>query len=35
MMEAYSTEQINILLLAGVYMLIVAGLIWKTSKPKK
>jgi len=33
-MEAYTTEQINIIILVGVYMFIVGGIIWKMSKPK-
>jgi len=35
MMESYTTEQLNILILVGVYMFIVAGIIWKMSKPRK
>jgi len=33
-MEAYTTEQINIIILVGVYMFIVGGIMWKMSKPK-
>jgi len=33
-MENYTTEQINVILLIGVYLFIVAGLIWSYSKPK-
>lgn len=33
-MEAYTTEQINIILLVGVYMFTVGSIIWKMSKPK-
>ncbi len=35
MIEPYTTEQLNILLLVGVYMFIVGGLIWSYSKPKR
>jgi len=33
-MEAYTTEQINIIILVCVYMFTVGGIIWKMSKPK-
>jgi len=33
-MEAYTTEQINIIILVGVYMFIVGGIMWKMSKPR-
>ena len=35
MMENYTSEQLNILLLVGVYIFVVSGLIWNYSKPKK
>jgi hypothetical protein len=34
-METYTTEQINIILLVGVYLFVVGGLIWSYTKPKK
>jgi len=34
-MEAYTTEQINVIILAAAYLLVVGGLIWRSSKPKK
>jgi hypothetical protein len=34
-MEAYTTEQINIIILVGVYLFVMGGLIWSYTKPKK
>ena len=34
-MEAYTPEQLNILVLVCVYVFIIGGLIWSYSKPKK
>jgi len=33
-MEAYTTEQVNVIILVVVYMFIVGSLMWKMSKPK-
>jgi len=34
-MEAYTTEQVNVIILTVVYLFTVVGLIWRMSKPKK
>ncbi len=34
-METYTTEQVNVIILVGVYVFIVGGLMWKMSKPKE
>ena len=34
-MENFTTEQINIIILIGVYMFLVGGLFWKMANPKK
>jgi hypothetical protein len=33
-MENFTTEQINIIMLVGVYMFIMGTMFWKMSKPK-
>ena len=34
-METFTTEQVNTIILLGVYLFIIGGLIWGHSKPKK
>lgn len=33
-MEAYTTEQINLIILVGAYIFIMGSLVWSYSRPK-